>query len=852
MRVVWSWLRELIALDSELHPQQAADALTAAGLEVESVETVGDDFSGVVVAEVVGKSKHTDKLTLVELIDEPGGQKTDVICGADNVPEPGGLVLWAKPGAILPGPQGDRWEIATKVVKGVTSHGMICSESELGLGDDQAGIIVLDDIDVRHGGFHSLVGDSRALERLGIRDRVFEIGIYANRPDTLGHVGIARELAALVGGQLKPIEFSDTPSADNLPEAGPSEAFHAAEELIDRQLDAASLVSVEIADPQGCPRYIARVVDDVSVGPSPRWMQQRLRAVGLRPISNLVDVTNYVMFHYGQPLHAFDYQKVGKSHIAVRRAESDQRLTTLDDVERSLEPDDLLICDGHGPIALAGIMGGKDSEVSESTRRVLLETANFEPTGIRRTARRLNLHSDGSHRFERGVDPNITDHASRMACVLLARLGGGKIASGSVEAYVRRIEKRTVAMRASRASMLTGVDFSRDEAGKLLSRLGITVADDPHDSDTLHATCPTFRIDLTREVDLIEEVIRLHGMHNVPATLPASTITRSRAVDPRPSRARRALVASGLCETITFGYSSEERLRSLRLDASDRRASPIRVRNPMTSDQAIMRTLLLPNLLAQVARNLSFGIKDIALFEVGSVFLPSETSRLADEPVHVAGIMTGRRPGWLRDGGAIDFYDIKGVVERLAVEFLDRQVPRYAADSSVPYMHPGVCASFAVPATEPDGQKTYRVAGYLGEIHPATREVYDIDQACFAFELQLAAFPTPEAAQMSEIPRYPAVTRDVSLFLDKAVPAGHIEHLIASTGQSLSGEMAIERVALLEEYRDPAKVPAGKKGMLWSITYRSSERTLTDSEVNNAHSAVETRMLSELPGAERR
>jgi phenylalanyl-tRNA synthetase beta chain len=827
VHAVWSWLSELVAFDRDVSAEEAAQAFTDAGLEVESMTTTGAALGNVVVAQVVGKRPHpnADRLTLVDVIDRPEGEKTEVVCGAPNVPEPGGLVLWAQPGAVLPG----NLAIGKRAVKGVDSAGMLCAEDELGLGDDHAGIIVLSAADVLSGA-GTLLGDPRAMERLGLRDTVFEIGVHANRPDALGHVGLARELAALLGGTLRPV----------------SPALDAHIDDSDDSLHAAALVSVTIDDAQGCPRYLARIIDGVSVKPSPLWMRQRLRAVGVRPLSNLVDITNYVMFELGQPQHAFDYGHVAGGHVQVRRARPGERMVTLDDVERVLEPQDLLICDRNGPVALAGVMGGASSEVSQDTTRVLLETASFHPADVRRTAQRLGLHSESSHRFERGVDPNGVDLASRRAAELMARLGGGKVAAGAVDAYARSIEPWKVPVRASRTTLITGVEFDRAGARAMLERLGLEVADDADDPDRMHVTCPTYRPDLTREIDLIEEVIRVHGVHKVPATLPASSVPRTRVDDPRPALARRALVAAGMTEAITYGFTSRERAGSLRLPAGDARTRWVAVKNPMTVDQAVMRTSLLPNLLAAVAHNLSFGITDIRLFEVGSVFLARGADELPDEPVHITGVMTGRRAGWLRDGCDVDFFDIKGVVERLLASLCGlggpgtdsmRLAAAFAADSSVPYMHPGVCASVTL-----DGV----ILGHLGEIHPEVRRAHGIEPACFGFDFALAGFPVKAPTQMREIPRYPAITRDVSLFVDEALPAGRVRALIDEAAEPL-----IERVAILEEYRDPAYVPAGKKGLLWTITYRSATGTLTDAHVDAAHEAIVARLVETLPAQRR-
>jgi phenylalanyl-tRNA synthetase beta chain len=828
VRVVWSWLRELVELDQDISAEEAARALTSAGFEVESLTSFGHDFRGVVVAEVVAKRPHpeSDRLTLVDVIETPGGTATQVVCGANNVPAPGGRVLWAKPGSVLPG----IGEIGTRKIKGVASPGMLCAEDELGLGEDHDGIIVLGEHDVLTGN-GEILGDAQAIDRLGLRDWVLEIGVHANRPDAMGHLGVARELLASMGGRLRP-------TAESL------------DQYVDQALSAAALAAVRIEDPQGCPRYTARVIDGLQVGPSPRWLQLRLRAVGVRPLSNLVDVTNYVMFELGQPLHAFDYGKIARADLPelhVRRARAGERLTTLDGVERSLEPADLLICDPSGPVALAGVMGGAMTEVGPETSRVLLESASFEPISVRRTARRLGLQSEASARFGRGVDPNLAEVASARAASLLARLGGGLVAAGIVDEYVRRAEPVQVSLRASRASMLIGLEITREQAAELLSRQGILANLDATDGDRLQVVCPTHRPDLTREVDLIEEVLRIQGFQAVPATLPQGQVPLHRRLDPRPALARRALVAAGLSEAITFGFTSRARLDSLGLPATDRRAQPIAIRNPMSAEQAIMRTSLLPNLLAAVARNLSFGIGDVALFEVGSVFLAREgaaTSRdddgLPDEPVHVAGVMAGHRPGWLGSSDEVDMFDLKGAVECLLESLVPGQVDavRFEADASIPYLHPGVCARVLLP----DGT----LLGHLGELHPRTRRALDLAPRCFAFELRLDGFPTPAARQMRPVSRFPAVTRDISMLMDADVPASRVRVLIDEAAEPL-----VEHVTVLEDYRDPEHVPAGKKGMLWSITYRSYEGTLTDAQVERAHEAIVARLLEKLPARRR-
>ncbi len=806
MKIVWSWLRELVELDREITADEAARALTHAGLEVEGIERVGA-FEGVVLAEVISAEKHpqADRLTLVQVTD--GGPATLVVCGAPNVPAPGGRVLWARPGARLP-----KLEIGTRTIKGVESAGMLCSETELEVGDDASGIIVLQPED----GHVALGTDAGAA--LGMRDVVLEVNAPANRPDALGHLGVARELAAIVGGRLRP------PAADLA-------------ELTDAALAAEQLTRVDIDDPQGCPRYIARVIDRVRVGPSPRKLRNRLRAIGVRPISNLVDVSNYVMFELGQPLHAFDYDKLADSRIRVRRARSHEKLTTLDGVERQLHDGELLICDGQRPVALGGVMGGLDTEVTERTSRVLLEAAGFDPGSVRRTARRLGLHSEASHRFERHVDTNITELASRRAAELLARLGGGRVAAGSVDAHPRPAAPRTVSIRVSRTQQLTGVPVDAPTITGTLARLGLEPS---APAENISVVVPTFRPDLEREVDLIEEVLRLHGFENVPATIPYSEVPPRALRDPRRSLARRALTGAGMAEAITFGFTSPTRVAAMRLPGSDRRTRPVALRNPMTVEQSVMRTSLVPNLLGATARNVSFGVTDVRLFEIGSVFLPRGAGELPDEPVYVAGVVAGNRPAWLEQKPQpVDFFDVKGMVEQMLAALLGDAARgvTFTADPHVAWLHPGVSAAIALA----DGTHL----GHVGEVHPETRRALDAPPS-FAFEIDLGVVPLPQPAQMRPISRHPAVTRDVSFLVDAAVPSARIAELIADAREPL-----VEGYGVLEDFRDPAHVPAGKKGMLWTITYRAGDRTLTDAEVDRAHEGIVQRLLTELDAQRR-
>jgi phenylalanyl-tRNA synthetase beta chain len=738
---------------------------------------------------------------------------TQVVCGASNVPAPGRKVLWAQVGATLPGPDGATITLGAKPVKGIVSPGMLCAEDELGLGDDHAGIIVLDDED------RTPLG-APAQRALGLDDWLLEVNAPANRGDVLGHLGVARELVAVLRGKLV------LPSVDlsELRAAGAPPRF-----------------DIAIADAALCPRYTARVIDGLRVAPSPRRIAQRLRNVGVRPISNLVDISNYVMFELGQPLHAFDADTLKAGVVGISRASDGERFTTLDGVERTLVPDDLMIRDGVRGVGLAGVMGGLDTEVTDKTTRVLLEAASFLALAVRRTARRLGLHSEASHRFERGVDPELAALASARAARLMCLTGGGRVVGELFDVYPGARSPASIAVRLPRVQMLTGVALDLPTCRDALERLGFEVR--VGSGEAFAATPPSARSDVAREVDVIEEILRVVGYEQVPSTLPA--LRQAPGVRPadRGDAARRALAATGASEAITYGFQSMARCLALGVAATDRRAQPIALRNPMTTDQSVMRTSLLPNLLAAVARNQSFGRPDVALFEVGSVFLrrgEGFTERpmheLADEPTWAAGVLAGRRPAQIGEGAAWDAFDAKALALTAIRAVAGDIALRVRATRNVAYLHPGVAGEIA------HGDA---MIGWFGEIHPEVRKRLGIAGAVFGFDIELARLPLAAPAQMQPIPRFPGSSRDVSLLLAAELPAARVVELIEQVGESL-----VHRIRLLEDYRD-AKLGDGRKSMLWSIEYRAADRTLTDVEVDKAHEAIVGRLIENLPAQRR-
>ncbi len=822
MKVLWNWLLELVDLDHMPTVEEGARALTRGGLEIEGMTNLGAGFTGVVVAEVVAKRPHPDstKLTLVDVITERGGPATQVVCGANNVPDPGRKVLWAQIGATLPnGPSGERMTLAAKPVKGIVSPGMLCSDDELGLGDDHSGIIVLDADD------HTQLG-APAQQALYLDDWMLEVNAPANRGDVLGHIGVARELAAMLRGKLV------------LPDVSIAEF---------RTGDAPAL-EIAIADPALCARYIGRFIDGVRVAPSPRRLAQRLRGVGVRPISNLVDVTNYVMFEIGQPLHAFDAAKLPAGKIGVSLATDGEKLTTLDGVERTLLPSDLMIRDGDRVVALAGVMGGLDTEVTDGTTRILLEAASFQPLAVRRTAHRLGLRSEASLRFERGVAPELAQLASARAARLLCTLGGGRLLGDAIDAYPGKRTRTAIAVRMPRVRMLTGVALDASTCRDALERLGCDVALESRSGagtdELLAVTPPSSRADVTREVDVIEEILRISGYEQVASTLPALRQAPPVRAPDRAELARHALAATGAYEAITFGFHSVERNLALNLPASDRRTQPIALRNPMSADQAVMRTSLIPNLVAAAARNQSHGRPDVALFEVGSVFLrrgggitERPITELADEPVWAAAVLAGRRPAQMYRGTPWDVFDAKALAV-VAIKAVAGDVAiTTRATASIGYLHPGVAGELVVGG---------EVVGCFGEIHPETRRRLGLDGPAFAFDLDLGKLPLRGPAQMHSIPKHQGTWRDVSLLLGDDIAAARIEEVIAAARDPL-----VTEVHLLEDYRDAALTQNKQKSMLWRIAYRAPDRTLTDGEVDKAHETIVGRLVENLPAQRR-
>jgi phenylalanyl-tRNA synthetase beta chain len=804
MKISFNWLRELVELPPGVTAEAVGERLTLAGLEVESVERRGREIRGVQVAEVRGVRPHpaAEKLSIVRLRLQVDGNEEEVVCGAANVPPPGGLVAWAPPGASLPGGR----ILDRRDIRGFVSPGMICSEAELGVTEQSEGILILPP---------TAPPGADLASHLGILDEVLEVNVTPNRPDALSHAGIAREVAALFKTRWR------------LPAADPSAAV---------PFPAGRAVDVEIRDAAACPRYSARLIVGLRAGPSPLALRIRLAACGVRAISNLVDVTNYVMLETGHPLHAFDLDKLNGG-IIVRRATRAERMITLDGAERALQEGDVVISDGRGALALAGVMGGASSEVSADTTAVLLEAATFDPRSVRRTAKRLGLHSEASHRFERGVDANGVPHAGLRAATLMARLGGGAVAGEVIDRYPQPQHPRKVVLSEGGLRRIAGFEIPLALAAEKLASIDLT---SEMDGDRLTATVPTSRPDITIEPDLIEEVMRLCGYDRVPARLPPGTRAPSASPEALADRARDGLAAQGLNEVVTWGFVPRAWLLALSGGRKDHPlADGIAVKNPISSDYEVMRTSLFPGLAEAAKRNLARGVPDVMLFEVGPVVrrwaegkeptaVRDSSKESPHEPTMVAAILVGRRAGWLKPGEPLDFFDAKQILDEL-LQALGISGRAYRPGHDGALLHPGVSAELFAGS----GAWARRI-GRVGEIHPALRKAFNLEGRALYFEVDLDAAEAERRPLQREIPaRFPSVTRDLSFLIDASVSADEQRAAMIAALEPLLRELAV-----LEDFRDPKYVPAGKKGMLWTMTYRADDRTLTDAEVDAAHARV--------------
>ena len=800
MRIPYRWLREFV--DTELPPRDVAERLTMAGIETSLVAEGASELSGLVVAEVLDVAPHPAGGALRICEVSTGGERYRVVCGAPNV-RAGARAAFAPPGAALPAGR----RVAAATIRGTASEGMLCSEAELGVGEDASGILLLGS-DAPVGG--DLVG------HLGLDDAILEVEVTPNRPDCLSILGIAREVAALAGGRLRPADCSvrESPSVTT----------------------AGWRITVE--DPQLCPRYAARLVAGVTVGPSPSWLAQRLRAVGLRPINNVVDVTNYVLWELGHPLHAFDGDLLTDRHVVIRRARAGEAVVTLDGQSRSLGDAMLVIADAARAVAVAGVMGGANSEVRGSTRTVLLESAYFAPASIRRTAKALGLSTEASYRFERGADIEGLRDALDRAARLIAELGTGQVASGVLDAYPAPRRPLAVPLRLDRIQQVVGACPPRPVVASILRGLGFPGTER---EGGFEVVVPAFRRDVAMEDDLVEEVARVWGYDKIPSTLPSGTLALTRR--PRHMIAqdtvRRVLTGAGCQEAVSLSLIDPVHLRHLELSPDDARV--VALQNPLAADRSVLRPTLLFGLLEAVATNVRRQAADVGLFEIGRVFEGRGAGALPREETRVGLVLTGLRAprAWYATRARVDVFDAKGAVEGIVEALGRREVGTEPA--TVPYLEDGRAVSISVGGT---------LVGVLGELHPDVQKAFDLPAPVFVAELSLDAIEAlpSRAIQYRPLARYPGVQRDLAIVVSADVPSADVSRAIEAVRPPW-----LRRVALFDVY-EGAQVGPGRKSLAYGLLYQADDRTLTDADVNRAHAEVveqlRTALGAEVRGAE--
>jgi len=775
LKVTIDWLKEYVNITQPAH--EIAQSLTMLGLEVDAVHQIDYDFDHVVVGKIIDVQPHPQKANLTICKVDVGHEVLALVCGAPNVAS-GIKVPVALVGARLPG--GTVVKPAT--IHGHESPGMICSEAELGLSHQSEIIMILDE--------NAQLGQDLKTA-LGTAETVIEIDLTPNRPDCLSIIGIAREIAALTGSELKKPVISIHESS---------------------AIKTADFINVTILNPESCPRYVARYLEDVHVAPSPRWLVKKLEAVGLRTINNVVDVTNYVMMETGQPLHAFDYDLLEDRKIVVRHAKANEQFTTLDGKTHQLTENSLLICDGKKPVALAGIMGGLNSEISKATTRVLLESAYFDPNNIRRTSKILGISTDSSQRFERGVDPEGQIYAINRAAELIAKLAGAKIASGYIDRYPRPISQKSVQLRIDRVNKILGTSLEIEQVIDILRRLEFRTS---LENNIIHVDIPTFRVDIDREIDLIEEIARLYGYDHISPSS-CSVISLSQPDNKREKfnqLVRNFLFGMGFQEVLTHSLIHQNWAEQFCDDP------PIHLRNPINEELGTLRTSLIPGLLQVTKWNINRYQNDLMLFEMGNIFYWSDKNRSQSQELQKLSLLrTGKTPNknWFQQQRLTSFYDLKGdvfsLIEKLKIRDIEyhQSARKFLDNRSIDLTLNG------------------RLVGYIGALTSDILRRIDIDQELFIAELdcQVLFENCVFDKKFQPIPKFPAIKRDLSIVVDAHVPLKEIENIIWTFG----GEF-LRSVQLFDLYKGK-QIPDDKKSLTFSLAFYSLERTLIEKEAD--------------------
>ncbi len=798
MKTTLRWLNDFVDLPTS-DPAEIGAVFESLGFEVEEMTTVTPSFSGVVVGRVTHIEPHpnADKVRVCTV--DVGSEVAEIICGAWNF-DVGAVVPVALPGAVL----GGDFEIGRREIRGVVSNGMICSEQELEVGDDHAGIMVLNE---DYPAAESHLGDDFATQ-LHLPDTIYDLAVTPNRPDCMSVVGLARELAAYY----------------DIPLRHPEVALDAEEPP--------SRVDIRIEDPIGCPRFVGREVRNITVGPSPHWIRARLEAAGVRPINNVVDASNYVMMELGHPTHAFDLERLG-DQIVVRRATDGEALVTLDGVERELVATDIVVADATQAVAIAGVMGGADTEVHDDSRHVFVEAAMWEPPSVLVTSKRLGLRSEASARFERGMDPNFCHVAADRVAELLVEFAGGTAAARLVDAYPEVVTRRQVPLALDEIPRLLGIEIDRAAAAQLLRRLDFDVKE----AEPLLVTVPTRRHDVTRPADLVEEIARLHGFDGIPdrvAVGPGGGLTDAQR---RERRLREVMVGAGYHEALTFSFIGESDLDALALPEDDPRREGIRVVNPLRDEEGVMRTTLLPGILKAAAHNIARNMEDVRLFEFGKVFLPAAAS-IPDQPDMLAFVAAGaqREPsredaGWALTPRQYEVLDATGLVSLIAEEL---ESPITLRRAVVEPFHPERCAAVGF-----EGE----TIGHVGELRPSVADAFGLSGRVAIGEVTAAPMlRAPDAWQFINPSQFPPVIFDLAFEVADETPNADVLEAI-TTG---AGELA-EEVWLFDVFRGSG-LGEGRKSMAYRLTLRAPERTLTDAEIAPVRARIEAAVADAVGG----
>ncbi|UTI42015.1 phenylalanine--tRNA ligase subunit beta [Niallia sp. RD1] len=790
MLVSYNWLNEYVDLNG-ISPDELAEKITKSGIEVEGVEILDEGIKNVVIGYVVEREQHpnADKLNKC-LVDVGEGDPIQIICGAPNV-DKGQKVAVAKVGAVLPG----NFKIKKAKLRGEESNGMICSLQELGIEgkivakEYSQGIFVFpSDVEV----------GKNALEYLQRDDAVLELGLTPNRADCLSMLGVAYEVAAILGKEVK-LPNTEYPTTNE---------------------KASDYIQVSVEENEDTPLYTARVIKNIKIAPSPLWMQGKLMAAGIRPHNNVVDITNYILLEYGQPLHAFDYDKIGSKEILVRKAQSEEKITTLDETERTLSADNLLITNGKDGIAVAGVMGGANSEVQADTTTVLLESAYFESKVIRRSSKVIGLRSEASARYEKGIDPNRVRIAADRACQLLHLYAGGEVLEGEVAVDTLTAEPKVVSITLEKINQTLGTTLEATAVTAIFDSLQFTTQ---VEGNIFTVTVPTRRNDIVIEADLIEEVARLYGYDHLPKTLPIGASTPGALTPYQKKRrmTRRYLESAGLYQAITYSLTNEAKVHSFALEKSN----PIKVAMPMSEERALLRQSIVPQLLEVLKYNAARQNESIAVYETGVVFLANGEQELPEEKEHLAGAVTGiwSTHPWQGEKKAVDFFVVKGVLEGLFQKLgVSEQIT--FARAEMEGMHPGRTAEIALNGV---------AIGFVGQVHPQMQKELDLKETyCFELDLSKLFGVEVEALHYTSIPRFPYVTRDIALVVDKQILAGNLQEIIQVAG----GEL-LKDVQVFDLY-EGEKMEEGKKSIAFSLTYFDPEQTLTDEIISKAHEKV--------------